>query len=292
MQILYHIGAHQTDEGVLLKSLMKSRDDLLDRGVAVPEPGRYRQLLGDTLNAMRGDIGDQDTEDLILGAALDEDEVSRVIFSNESFICMRSRILDEGELYSRAHKSVWLRNLFPEHEVDFALGIRNPATFLPAAFALRQNDGVSYAEFMDATDPLDLRWFGYIQRLSELNPDSIITVWCHEDTPFIWGEVLGSVTGLGAEVEFPGGYDMLRRIMPREGLFRLGDRLAETPPATEAEHRRILMDYADRYALRERIEMEIDLPGWTEEVIAAMTDAYDADVERIAALPNVELILP
>ena len=38
--------------------------------------------------------------------------------------------------------------------------------------------------------------------------------------------------------------------------------------------------------------MELDLPGWTPESVAAISDAYDADVERIAAMENVELIQP
>ena len=292
MQIVFHIGAHQTDEGALLKSLMKSQDELQGLRVAVPAPERYRQLIGETVNALRGDYGDQDTEDRILGAALDRDEVERVIFSNDSFICMNSRVLETGELYTRVHKSIWLRNLFPEHEVDFALGIRNPATFLPALFAGRLKKGASYRDLMEGADPRELSWFTYLRKLSEMNPHSIVTVWCNEDTPFIWGEVLRSVTGVGEQVEFPGAYDILRTIMPRAGLFELGDRIAQTPPADEAEHRHLMMEIADRHALREKIEVEIDLPGWTDDLVATLTDAYDADIERIANLPNVELILP
>lgn len=292
MQIVFHIGAHHTDEGALLRSLAKSRDELRELKVAVPDPDRYRRLIGENVNALRGEQGDQDTEDLILGAALDRDDVERVIFSNDSFICMRARTLETGELYTRVYKSVWLRNLFPQHEVDFALGIRNLATFLPALYAFLCRSGISYADFMEGSDPLELSWFNYVRKLSELNPHSIITVWCNEDTPFIWGEVLRSVTGTGDGIEFAGAYDILRTIMPRAGLFDLGDRIAQTPPADEAEHRRIMMEFAQRYAVREKIEIEIDLPGWTDDLVTRLTDSYDADLARIAALPNVELILP
>ena len=292
MQIVFHIGTHLTDEGALLRSLMKSRDELLEMKIAVPAPERYRQLIGETVNALRGDQGDETTEDLILGAALDDDDIERVIFSNDSFICMRARLLQAGELYSRVFKTVWLRNLFPEHEVDFALGIRNLATLLPTLYAIRRGAGLSYGDLMEGADPLELSWYGFVRKLSELNPDSIITVWCNEDTPFVWGDVLRSVTGTSDRTEFPGSYDILRTIMPRAGLFALGDRIAQNPPADEAEHRRIMMECAEQYALREKIEIEIDLPGWTDDLVAALTETYDADLARIAALPNVELILP
>lgn len=292
MQIVFHIGAHQTDNGALVQSLLKSQDELLALDVAVPTPDRYRGLIRDSANALRGDPGDQDTEDLILGAALDIDEVDRIIFSNDSFICMQARALEDGELYARSYKSVWLRNLFPRYEVDFALCIRNPTTFLPALYLAQRGSGLGYHDFMAGADPLELRWSKYVQRLSELNRDSIITVWCNEDTPFIWGDVLRSVTGIQDQIEFAGTYDILRTIMPRAGLFRLGDRLTESPPADEAEHRQIMMEFAERYADPQKVEIEIDLPGWSDELVSALTDAYEADLERISALPNVELILP
>ena len=38
--------------------------------------------------------------------------------------------------------------------------------------------------------------------------------------------------------------------------------------------------------------MEWELPGWTEDTVAALTNAYLADVAQIRAMPGVTFIAP
>jgi hypothetical protein len=40
------------------------------------------------------------------------------------------------------------------------------------------------------------------------------------------------------------------------------------------------------------MEVTIDLPGWTPDLIAELTAGYDEDVARISALPGVRFLLP
>ena len=54
MRIVYHLGAHFTDEERLLKSLLKDRDILTQHAVSVPGPKRYRHLLRDTVKELKG----------------------------------------------------------------------------------------------------------------------------------------------------------------------------------------------------------------------------------------------
>ena len=54
MQVVFHIGAHCTDEDRLLKSLLKNRDTLQQHGVIVPGPSRYRRLIRQTLKSLDG----------------------------------------------------------------------------------------------------------------------------------------------------------------------------------------------------------------------------------------------
>ena len=50
--------------------------------------------------------------------------------------------------------------------------------------------------------------------------------------------------------------------------------------------------FLEAHAIEEAVEAEIDLPGWTDETIDMLTQLYEDDVERIAAMPEVTLITP
>lgn len=54
MQIMFHLGAHFTDEDRLLKCLLANRDLLATEGVAVPDPKSYRGLLRDYAVKLKG----------------------------------------------------------------------------------------------------------------------------------------------------------------------------------------------------------------------------------------------
>ena len=57
MRIVYHLGAHCTDDERLLRCLLKNRDLLAKQGIVVPGPTRYRTLLRETAVALKGQIG-------------------------------------------------------------------------------------------------------------------------------------------------------------------------------------------------------------------------------------------
>jgi len=44
MQVVYHLGAHSTDEERLVRGLLRAKGPLAERGVIVPGPGRYRPV--------------------------------------------------------------------------------------------------------------------------------------------------------------------------------------------------------------------------------------------------------
>ena len=87
MQILFHIGAHATDQGLLIRSILRNRGDLSKEGIVVPGPSRYRELIGNVSTTLRGEPASRDTEELILEAIGDDDHAERIDLSNEHFLC-------------------------------------------------------------------------------------------------------------------------------------------------------------------------------------------------------------
>ncbi|MDH3264747.1 MAG: hypothetical protein OEM24_12210, partial [Paracoccaceae bacterium] len=58
----------------------------------------------------------------------------------------------------------------------------------------------------------------------------------------------------------------------------------------DARRRRAVAAFLEKFGIPDQIEMEIDLPGWTGEMVEAMTLAYEADLAEIAEMPGVMLL--
>lgn len=291
MRIVYHLGAHFTDEERLLNCLLKNPEVLAENGIVVPPPKRYRNLLRDTVIELKGGSASRDTQALILDKIMQEDAANRLVLSWESFLSLPPWVLDKGVLYPAAGERVHaFSQIFPEIEAEFHLAIRNPASFLPELFSKLTNK--TYDTFIGQTDLFALRWSETIARILDESPNVPLTVWCDEDTPLIWPEVLRTIAGLPDDAELVGENDLLSTLMSSEGLTRMETYLQGHRPATVLQRRKIVSAFLDKFALPDRIDTEIEMPGWTQEVAAALTARYDEDVHYISQMAGVNFIAP
>ncbi len=293
MQIVYHLGAHCTDEERLLRCLLKNRGILADQGIIVPGPTKYRNLLRDTAVALKGNPASRNTQALILDQIMQEDGAERLILSWENFMSYPLWAL-RGKIYPSAAERVRaFSNIFPEIQATFCLAIRNPASFLPGIFGRQAQDktrGKSADDFFKGTDIFSLRWSETLQSVLDANPSTPLIVWCDEDTPLIWPEVLQTVTGHSQDLVLGDTDDLLEQIMSPEGLTRLRAYLQSHPPATPALRRKVISAFLDKFARAERMTQAIGLPGWTDDTVARLTETYERDVATIQQMPGVHFI--
>ena len=291
MEIAYHFGVHSTDEGRLMKALLKNRDMLLGHGAIVPPPGRYRVLLRKTVEALDGAPADPETQEKLIDAIVEEDHPHRIVLFNENFITTIPRIFDGGTWYDNAgFRAAGLANLFPGADTEIFVAIRNPATLLPA-LAARAPDG-DYAQLMQGVDPLSLRWSDVVGRIRAEAPGAELSVWCNEDTPLSWAQLLQELAGLEPMTPMMGQEDLLAEIMTDEGLMRCREYLATRPPSTEVQRRRVIAAFLDKFAIEDELEEVVDIPGWDELMVDQLTEIYDEDVYEIGRMPGVNLISP
>ncbi|WP_296762583.1 hypothetical protein [Sediminimonas sp.] len=291
MQVVLHPGVHKTDDDRLVKSLLKNTALLEQAGVSVPRPSRYRRLVRDTVQAMANAPPAEDAAQLILDAVLDDSQPERIVMSIENFFCVPKLAISNGILYPNAEERVArFADLFSDAEVELFMAIRDPASFLPAVFAEAPHP--SFLDFMDGTDAMDIRWSTLIRRIRAAAPDVPVTVWCNEDTPLIWGEVLREVAGVDPTVDLNGAHDLLDEIMSKEGLKRFHAYMAEHPGMTEVQKRRVISAFLDKFALDDEIEEELDLPDWTEAYVESLSAQYEEDTFEIGRIPGVQLITP
>lgn len=291
MDIAFHLGAHCTDDEALVRCLLKNRGALAVHGISVPGPARYRTLLRDAAAQLGGAVASDETAQMLLDEIVEEEGARRIVLSFDSFMAFPRWALGKGRLYpSATDRTVALEGLFPGHRIEFFLAIRNPATFLPALFERQKVK--TYDEFIDGCDPAALRWSNLVDRILGASPNAGLTVWCDEDTPLIWPDVLRIVADHPAGMMLDDADAIVAGIMSPDGFQRMQAYLGSHPPQTAVQRRRIVSAFLDKFALPDRIEMELDLPGWTDDLVAAMTAAYDADCLRIAQTPGVRFIVP
>ena len=288
MRIVYHLGAHGTDEERLLRCLLKNRQVLGEQGIVVPGPARYRALLRDTAITLRGQTASPDTQTMVLEQILEGATAERLILSWDNFLSFPQWVLTDHLYPAAAERVRAFTQIFPNAEAEFHLAIRNPATFLPDLFA-RQRDK-TYEAFMGGTDPSDHHWSDVIADVLAENPGVPFTVWCDEDTPLIWPEVLAAVSGHAPDTVLEGTDELLATIMSPEGITRMHTYLEGHVPQSVLQRRRVVSAFLDKFALPEKVEMELDLPGWTEDSVAALTEGYRSDIAQIKAMPGVTFI--
>ena len=291
MDVVIHAGAHITDEDRLITCLLRNRAALAQQGTRVPEPQSYRKLLRDVMNAAKDGPLPAAARDEVLAATLDAASPDRLVLSNAGFFGTPKMSIAAGTLYGAAEDRLEiLDRIFDGAEVTLCMAICNPATFLPAIFQKARVN--SFDEFMNGADPRIVRWSELVARLRARFPSMPITLWCNEDLPLIWGEVIRSMAGLPAESGFEGEFALLEEIMTEPGLKRFHSYIETHPGLSDGQKRRVIVAFLDKFARDDAIEEEVEIFGWTDELVEALTDGYDQDLLAIQEIPDIDLITP
>lgn len=291
MQVIVHAGAHGTEEDRVMKTLLRNKDLFLQYGTSVPGPAKYRTLLKESIAAAQHAPPSSDAAQVLWDSILEEENATRVILSNAHFFGSQADALHGNMLYPEAEVRLQtMSQLLSGDGLHLFLAIRSPSGFLPS---LLEKAGPARREnVIRNTNPLALSWADLLIRIRHTVPQMDITVWCHEDLPLIWAQILRLFGGLDDNTKVKGGLDVLMSIMSREGAQRLRQYLSDHPDMTEPYKRRIFMAFLDKYAKDDAIEEELDIPGWGPLFMRDIEEHYDRDVDRISAIPGVNLLSP
>jgi hypothetical protein len=289
MNISFHIGAHCTYGSKLMRGLLKNRATLEQHGIIVPSPSRYREVLPQVMKRVKTSRATPEAEAMVLEEIVDTEQCDRVVMSYEDVICQPQAIFHGNRLYGKAEfKLQWLRNVFPYSPMEFHIGVRNPATFIPEACP----NPADYANFIGSTNLDAILWSDFIKSVRAACPDVPVTVFAYEDTPLTWSQIMREIAGLDPMVPLQGGLDILAQIMKREGMKRLRTYLHTHQPQNEIQRRRILSAFLDKYVDEDAIEEEIDLPGWDDALVERLSERYEDDLYAIERIPGVSFIQP
>ena len=291
MQIVLHAGAHFTEEERLFKTLLRNKADFAQRGVAVPGPSKYRQLLRETMTAMHDAPPSPEARDILTDAILDQAEADRLILSHVHIFGAPRACFREGRFYDLAPQRVaQLSQLFEQDELELFLCMRDPAAFLPALFSASPQEDMD--SFLRGHSPFEVRWSDTLKEIRAAAPEVSITTWCFEDMPMIWAELIREMAGLEHGEKIVGGFDLLSQIMSNEGMKRFREYLKGHADMGERQKRRVIAAFLSKFAIEEEIEEELEAPGWTSHTVEALSEIYEDDVSICAHIPGVNFISP
>ncbi len=291
IEIACHIGANCTDEERLLKSILKNATVLLEQDIVVPGPSKYRRLLRETLQGLDGAPPKPGTRDILLDAIVEEDDVRRVILSNDNFISIPKRMFDHGVFYPQTESKIrGFCRLFPDDQITFFIGIRHPASFLQEVAS--RAEAPRLRDFLGLLSPLELRWANLVARIRKTAPHARVVVWCNEDTPIIWEDLLRAITGVHDQTDLTGQHDLLGRIVSKEGMYALAATIKAAPPADRIARHEQIADVIEAHGKAAALEDEITYPEMGAQLVAAMTQTYEDDITTLDDMDGVEMILP
>lgn len=290
MQIVIHLGAHCTDEDRLLEALFANQKPLYSMGIAVPGPARYRPLLREALAKLRGEAATPDMSNALIRHILGNAKPHTLILASDGFVCAPRFVLGQRRIYPMIGDRVKaLSGLFPEHEVRFSIGMRNPATLIPALHDAMEAE-IGFDRLTAPLDLMALRWSETLQTMRKAVPEARITTWCNEDSPLLWPEILRAVSDHPAKLHLTGTLKILEPLLKPGGIDRLSAYLQERPGLDPPARRKIIGIFLEKFGDPAALEESYDLPGWSESVIWELTRAYEMDMERIADIPQVHLL--
>jgi hypothetical protein len=291
MQLALHTGVHYTENEKLIKALLRNKSVLEKRGIAVPGPGTYRRLMRDALNAMARAPAAPDARDLLLDAILDDTAPDRLILSDANFFRTAGTAVQKGVLYPAAPIRLgYLAQVFDADDLEVFMAIRSPATLLP--ILLENAMDPSHEGFWGGRAPIDLRWSETIRQIRQAVPDVNITIWCAEDLPVIWSQVMCALSGIEADTALVGIHDFLETLLSKEGREKFHTFLARYPEMTAHQQQRVTQRFLEKFRVEAEVQGDIQIPGWSEALADEMNEIYDEDLFAIQDIPGVRIIEP
>lgn len=291
MQVALHFGAPYTDENRLQLCLGKNRDRLAEVGTVIPRPSSYRKALRPVLHRFREGTGDDALREEFLADVAGDTYPDRLVFSTDTFLSVPRMSVREDQFYPGYPIRIdSFARLFDGAQIELFFAVCNPATYLQSL--IKAHPGHDVDTLIDYSDPMQLRWSGFITRLREQFPHLPITVWCNEDSPLIWQEIIREIAGVDPTFDLDGAFDFLKEIMVEDGYKRFVSYLKQRPGITAVQQKRVIAAFLEKFAREELLEEDIDFPGWTEMHVDTLTELYDEDVYELERIPGVKFLTP
>ncbi|WP_299733507.1 hypothetical protein [uncultured Tateyamaria sp.] len=276
------------DGGLPLIWSMLADEGLDARGIVVPRPKRYRDVLAARVAAFDGTPASPDELNAMLGLdQLDPERDLHFVLRITDLMQPPPHFCPAGDWFFEAGpRAAHYRSVFAPAPVTFALSLSNPAVMLSQAWSSEEYPGIDVM----TPDPFQLHWAVVLRELRESCPEASIIAWTAEESPMIWNRVLQATSQTDADFSIDAQIHVAKILMNEEGGLRLAEYLESHPNMPDALRARVIGIFLKRFAKEDEVETEIVIPGWSDELQAQMDAHYAADLKEVAAIEGVTLL--
>jgi hypothetical protein len=288
--IALQIGTLFDGSGQLAHALRKNRSLLGKLDIRIPRPRAHRGRLTTFADARQGATATPEELAKLWIPISDSDSRWHLFLSEPTLIGSGGGLLaSEGFLPQGHERPSWIRQSLQQHvDLTFFLGLRNPASF--AVAVLNELGERDLAKVAPGLDPFSMRWSTVIARLREANPDTPMVIWMREEIPYIWPQLMHLAAGLEHPVMTEGIADGVAGFLRPDiaaNLEVLLERYNNYEPDFLAK---VFEKFAQKYAARDIAVDVIDVPGWTGQMVAELSEAYLQDIQQVAAIDGVTVL--
>ncbi|RLK08292.1 hypothetical protein [Ruegeria conchae] len=291
MQMVIQAGAHFTDHDPLLNLLQANVQLVAESHAAFWGMRPFRKIFRPALKPAADRPSHQDTRARFQKLMPQGQQVDRAILSSALYLGERASIIMDGQFYANAGQRMsYMDHLFSDSSVELFVGLRNPGSFIPKVLMLLS--APEREHIVATTDLSCLSWLAMIEDIRDLAPDVKITLWSNEDSPLILGDIARALVGLPADTQLDQEYALLSSLISDLGKQELKGLREQQRPPNDPIFRGRLAQIFQQHALTGAIEEEVELPGWSEDIIAAFTELYEQDLARLRTMPDLRFLNP
>ncbi|NOC94284.1 hypothetical protein GS610_20380 [Ruegeria sp. HKCCD6228] len=289
MQVAIHAGVAFSDEGLVMSSLGANRSVLAKYRTAVLGPRRSRLFVKVMSDSILQGVSDADARNRLSELVAGNQNLDRVVVSSDKFFGPRRTALQDGQIYPFAgNRTAHTDTLLDGVQVQVFAGLVNPGVFIPKILASIHED--HRRDILASTDLSCLSWLGMIEDLRDLAPQVQLTLWEHENSPLIWGDIIRAIAGLPDEAVLHEEFAFLSSLLTEAGQRHVLDIVRKGDAIDHGRRREEMANILDEYARPEQIEEELDLPGWNSDIVEAFTELYEQDLATIRSMPDVHVL--
>jgi hypothetical protein len=290
VQLVLHIGAHGTDEGLIARWLAGNATVLGAEGVCAPPPRRFLQALTQTLDRQR-DTDPLAREEALLRSLGASGARRWMAVSAPGLLGPVADVIAPEGFYKRdvARRLLGLRTLFPRCRMTVLLAVRAPSGLLPA---ILPDDPHAIDSLMPLIDGETLPWARLVAALQRHVPQARVVVWRHEDLPRVWPDILSEIVGPGRALPPAGLFEFAAQGLSAQAQLRLRRYLATTRPGTAGQLRQVAHVFARRFGAAVEPDASRPLPEWVWHEATRLDRGYRTEWDDIAGLPGVRVLDP
>ena len=287
-EVVLHLGAHGTDEGLIARWLSLNVGALRMQGV---QPLSASQMLL-ALTDMLGEPASRDPS----GHGSAPGGGPRLVASVPALLGPVQEVLSPEGFYQRGiGRRIERFGAMLPHDtgVTLCLAVGSAQRVLPALLSPGEGGGAAWPEARAVLpDHATLPWADLVTRLHAQAPRARLVVWRHEDLPRVWPQVLGHLTGDAENIPVDGAGEFTMLGLSTEARTRLRRYLAAKPPPSLRLMQRVVDAFGASYGLTEAGPPPLlqHLPEALQARLIALDEGYAEEVSRLAALEGVTLL--